>query len=82
MSYNFNQTLRKGKWEIQIDTQAKYGCYEHDDHGEGGGLWFEPAVVGGKPMRELVDFDGRAVLPKDVVTALRDAGYYLDETFN
>lgn len=70
-SYNFTQAQKVGKWEIQIDPAAGYGYFEHDDEGEGGGLW----IVKG----ELVDFDGRSCLPYSVGRALEILGYRVGE---
>lgn len=86
MAYNFDKTLKSGKWEVKIDTGACYGYYEHDDFGEGGGLWFQVSKnsTNGDSGRklELTDFDGRHVLPKSVVSALREAGFIVDEIFD
>ncbi len=83
MAYNFNVTLREGKWEVKIDTAACYGYFEHDDYGEGGGLWFEVESNELENTRlELTDFDGCTELPKGVAKALREAGYIVDEIFD
>ena len=47
------------------------GYFEHDVHGEGGGLWFTNG--------ELTDYDGVYFLPKDVATAIRSLGYTVPE---
>lgn len=81
--YEFDVLLRKGKWEVKVDTGARYGFYEHDDQGEGGGLWFEvDAEKSNGRNLSLTDYDGRAVLPRGVADALREAGFVVDEDFN
>jgi len=72
MSYNFTLTKKVGKWEVNIDPEAMYGYFEHDDFGEGGGLWFNEA-------KELVDYDGVMILPKNVEQAIHEAGYKLED---
>lgn len=80
MTYEFNQDLSTDKWDIKIDTLALYGYFERNSDGEGGGLWFDRDGPNG--MVELMDYDGVSCLPQSIVKALRDAGYYLDETFD
>lgn len=58
---------RVGKWLVVISPSMKYGYFEHDDYGEGGGLWFSG--------RELVDQDGLECLPNDAAKAIRKLGY-------
>lgn len=65
--YYFDKTTKVGKWEVQISTLDQYGFFEHDDYGEGGGLWFEG--------KELVDYDGVGVLPEDVIKGIYDLGF-------
>ena len=55
-----NISKRVGKWVVYIKGDSGY--FEHDDYGEGGGLWFS--------KRELCDYDGVYELPKDVVEAI------------
>lgn len=76
--HNYTVTLREGKWEVKVSPTTGYGYFEHDDYGEGGGLWFEDQAG----TLSLADFDGRMVLPKDVGTALRGAGYNVDDIFD
>ncbi len=75
--------LREGKWAVEISPATCYGYYEHDEQGEGGGLWFEAttAVPSARGM-QLTDYDGRFCLPKAVAKALRDAGYFLAPEFD
>ena len=53
-----------GKWEVTILENGRRGYFEHDVHGEGGGLWFTGM--------ELTDQDGTYVLPLNVARVLRD----------
>jgi hypothetical protein len=69
-AYNFTKSAKVGKWEVHYDPAAHYGYFEHDEAGEGGGLWFEGS--------KLVDFDGVFVLPKDVVKAIQQLGLGFD----
>lgn len=67
MEYTFDLVGKVGKWELMIDSKAQYGYFEHDVHGEGGGLWFE--------HNELQDYDGVYSLPANVVKAVRECGF-------
>ena len=60
--------------EIFDETPAR-GYFEHEVLGDewGGGLWFEGKI--------LVDYDGVFELPKEVIQALRDLGFYVDPEF-
>lgn len=69
--YSFTQKAREGKWEVFIDPAAGRGYFEHDDFGEGGGLWFED--------QELIDYDGVFALRAEVATAIRSLGYIVDK---
>ena len=70
MSYNFVKKITIGKWETVIDPKAQYGAFEHDDYGEGGGLWFEDNA--------LVDYDGVYELPKAVIKGIEELGFNAD----
>ena len=67
-TYNFDKRIQAGKFDVQVDTAAQYGYFEHDHYGDecGGGLWFEDNT--------LVDYDGVAILPSDVAAGLRSMG--------
>lgn len=70
------------KWEVQISYDHKkhpgcYGYFEHDEYGEGGGLWFER--VGDK--WSLTDYDGVASLPANIAHTLREAGFLVDPLY-
>lgn len=60
--------------EIFDETPLR-GYFEHEEYGDeyGGGLWFEG--------KNLVDYDGVFELPKEVIQALRDLGFYVDPEF-
>lgn len=74
MPYNFDKVITVRKWETAIDQNAQYGCFEHDDYGEGGGLWFEDDV--------LVDYDGVYELPLDVIEGIEKLGFNADYAKN
>lgn len=79
MTYNFNISIKCNKGGvIEVDTVAAYGYFERLDGSEGGGLWFERCEIGSK-MLELVDYDGMAILPMRVITALRENGFYVSD---
>lgn len=63
--YNFNIKMGTQNYTIDIDSKAKYGCFEHDTLGDesGGGLWFDKQF-------NLIDYDGVAVLPSEVKNML------------
>lgn len=82
MDYQFNVTLHPWGPDagvVEIDTAARYGYWERRDGSEGGGLWFDPSS---ERCSELIDFDGAFMLPRSVVSALRAAGFVLDESFD
>ena len=58
-----------------FDEVPLRGYFEHNELGDscGGGLWFEGL--------ELIDYDGVYCLPKEVIQALRDMGFYVDPEF-
>lgn len=60
--------------EITPDTHC--GWFDHEEYGEecGGGLWFDNNM-------NLTDYDGVIELPKEVVQAIRDLGFYVGEEF-
>jgi hypothetical protein len=70
--HDYTLTAKEGKWEVKVSPTTHYGYYEHDDFGEGGGLWFNGIA--------LVDYDGRACLPRDVAVALKRMGYTVDQS--
>lgn len=77
-SYNFDKTVTVGKFQIQIDSKAQYGYFEHEVLGEdrAGGLWFS--------NDELVDYDGPCVsgLPDNVVKGIESLGFKVDSSFH
>lgn len=69
--YKFDLNLSTATHTIEIDTAAGYGYFQNDTTGTEGGLWFED--------KTLIDYDGVAVLPKQVEDALKAKGYSLDD---
>lgn len=80
MAHDYSMNLDTDKYTIRVSPTTNYGYFEHNKLGDecGGGLWFEPVLM----TMELIDFDGVACLPQDVVKALRAAGFILDSTFD
>lgn len=81
MAYNFDKKLTVGNWEVQVDTKEMYGCFENQNTGTGGGLWFDQYVESDKPMLALSDYDGVYELPKEVCTALKDWGIFVEDVY-
>lgn len=78
--YNFDVKLVSAKGNnVEIDTSALYGYWEHVSGIEGGGLWFERLEGGGL---ELVDFDGAYSLPQAITDKLRAEGYTVGAEFD
>ena len=79
MKINYTQHLTKGKYEVHVDPVALYGWFEHETLGDesGGGLWF--GLENG--VTSLMDYDGVFQLPKPVVDALRELGYYVNPEY-
>ena len=79
--YHYTQSARQpgSKWKVYIDPVSLYGFFEHDDEGEGGGLWFEKHQDDGK--LELVDYDGAFELPMSVIKSIKSLGHLVDEVF-
>ena len=75
MSYNFTLKTKVGKFEVQIDPEASYGWFEHDELGDecGGGLWFD--------QKDLMDYDGVFELPNDVIAAIKQLGFTVGDEF-
>jgi hypothetical protein len=65
LNYNFDTDVSSANYEIKIDTEAEYGYFEHNTHGDeiAGGLWFEGL--------ELIDYDGVFELPYEVIESLK-----------
>lgn len=78
--YEFDRKVDTAHYEVQIDTPACYGYFEHHTRGDldGGGLWFE-RLEGG--VLALIDYDGVFSLPAEVKDALRGMGFIVDEEF-
>lgn len=80
MAYNFDKKLEHKQFTVEVDTQAKYGYFEHEIHGDGlgGGLWFE---IDDEGRLSLTDYDGVYELPKAVFDALLMMGLHVDNSF-
>jgi hypothetical protein len=76
MSHDFTTNIDTENFEIRVSESTQYGYFEHNTLGDecGGGLWF----IGD----ELVDYDGVFQLPKEVVEALRNHGFLLDDAYD
>lgn len=68
--YNFNKKEQVGSWLVEVDTQAQYGYFEHQETGTEGGLWFK--------NNELIDYDGVYEIPRQVVMALQSMNLNVD----
>jgi len=79
MTYNFDVKRETKNFEVQVDTAAKYGYFEHKELGDGccGGLWFDVQ----EGVLNLVDYDGVFELRMEVVTAIRDMGFNVSTLF-
>jgi len=74
MSFNWNLEISTKNFTIQIDTQAKYGYFEHEKLGDGcaGGLWFDGSDT---TNLRLMDYDGVYELPREVLNKLVNERY-------
>jgi len=72
---NFDKKTICGKYEVQISTLDQKGYFEDESFGDeqGGGLWFE--------KKSLIDYDGMACLPNDVIKAVRELGFTVPREF-
>lgn len=85
-TFNWNFKVETRDYEVGVDTAECYGYFEHCTLGDGraGGLWFSiigTSAITGRPVLELLDYDGVAVLPLKVVDILRKGGFIVDEIF-
>jgi hypothetical protein len=71
--YEFTLKTQCGAWEVQIDPEQQYGCFENQNSGSGGGLWFE--------KNRLIDADGTCSVPKNVIKAIRELGFVVPREF-
>ncbi|CAB4121880.1 hypothetical protein UFOVP26_40 [uncultured Caudovirales phage] len=82
MAYNFDKQVTVGDWEVQVDSGAKYGFFEHQKTGAGGGLWFEDEKdVLDEIQVTLRDYDGVYELPRQVAAALLMMGFFVGIEF-
>lgn len=81
--HEYTQVATHGKWTVCVAPSRNYGYFEHEDYGEGGGLWFK--TVGQNTrlrwIKELVDFDGVMMLPTPVAMAIQKLGYHVPNDF-
>jgi hypothetical protein len=58
-----------------VEVKGDRGYFEHNYHGDevAGGLWFDG--------KTLIDYDGTIQLPHEVIGALRQGGYIVDQEF-
>ena len=64
--------IQTKSFEIMFQT-ADYAYFEHNKMGDdyAGGLWFE--------NKSLIDYDGVYELPNEIIKALIENGYNMDE---
>lgn len=72
MTANFDVNASTKDWTVEIDSAEKYGYFEHNRTGAGGGLRFDEEKV-------LVDYDGVFEVPEQVASALKEHGYIIEE---
>lgn len=77
MGYNFTISHQVAQWRVEIDPVKRYGYFESQVTGSGGGLWFDKNAAG----LVLADYDGVYELGRRVVLALDDLGVYLAPEF-
>lgn len=77
-NYTLTARIVGSKWVVYVDPKAKYGYFEHDIEGEGGGLWFDRGTDG---TLELADYDGVFELPMNVIKAIQSLGIIVAEVF-
>jgi hypothetical protein len=83
--YNHDFKTRTENFDVQVDTAAKHGYFEHHELGDGcgGELWFADVTPDASDMKlDLIDYDGVYELPKEVAKALRDGGFIVSEDFD
>ena len=64
-----------GAW-VKLDIDGEYGSWEYQDEDDEetymeGGIWFDG--------KQIEDYDGCFELPEEVVAALNELGYSLDD---
>ena len=74
--------IQTKRFTVILESESNVGTFERDADGSGGNLYIDYCYDGAvkvNPM--LVDYDGFAVLPKEVIQALRDNGVEVDVDF-
>lgn len=80
--YKFNKQGNTANYEINVDTAACYGYFEHHTLGDesAGGLWFQKSE--NDPTRlELIDYDGVVAMPIQVFNWLKEQGFIVSKEF-
>lgn len=65
-------------YTVEVDPANRYGYFEHNIRGGGGGLWFENTEEG---KLGLVDYDGVFELPGPIIDILREGGFIVGKEF-
>lgn len=83
MSRIYDKKFQFGNWLVEVSTEDRYGYFENQNNGTGGGLWFDRVSYENDQgfYLELMDYDGVFELPEIVVEGLRAAGYVLDPEY-
>lgn len=69
---------RTRTYTVEVDPATRYGYFEHNIYGGGGGLWFED---NDDSEIELIDYDGVFELPGPVLDILREGGFIVGKEF-
>ena len=73
MSHVYTLKADGRRWNVAISPATSYGYFEPASGEEGGGLWFDG--------RNLIDYDGQFVLPREACDLLVSLGYHVDADF-
>lgn len=73
--YNFDHVKVTDHFEVKVDSAEQHGYFEHKELGDqcGGELLFI--------NNDLIDYDGVFELPMEVIVALREMGFTVEEDF-
>lgn len=93
LTHSFTHKANVRGWNVWVSPRTNYGCFEHDNGGEGG-LWFDAPGDGagrvdepGNPCRKprhmgpLRDSDGFSELPRAVAEGLQYLGCHVGADF-
>lgn len=86
MTYNFTDKTLQGNYSVAVDPLARFGYFEHTEYRDmaEGGLWFDLIDSEAESLAAnltLSDYDGMAVLPRDVISGLRNMGFTVGEEY-